>query len=131
MSGGIDDPKYDIFYTEDEDKDTSSNWDLVLTPTESLNNKGDIRFQVASSDSYWMDVSHGHINFEARILLKAGTNPTAAELVAFVNNAAHSMFSDLKVNINETMVYGGDNTYHFVAYMHNHFTRTVSNQQSN
>lgn len=124
MAGIIDDPKYDIFYTEDEDKDTSSNWDLVLTPTESLNNKGDIRFQVPSSDSYWMDLSHGHINFEARIVSKDGTVPASTESVVFINNAAHSLFSDFKVKINESLIYGGDNNYYFVAYMHNHLQYT-------
>ena len=120
----IDDPKYDIFYTEDEDKDTSSNWDMVLTPTESLNNKGDIRFQISPSDTYWMDLSHGHINFEARIVHKDGTVPADTESIIFINNAAHSLFSDFKVKINESMVYGGDNNYHYVAFMHNHLQYT-------
>lgn len=120
MAPSIDDPKYDIFYTENADKDTSSSWDLIKTPLEALDNKGNIRFHIPPSMSYWMDLSHGHIDFEARIIHKDGSIPASSETVAFVNNAAHSLFSDFKLAINETIVAGGDGNYHFVAYMHNH-----------
>ena len=116
----IDDPKYDIFYTDNADKDTSSSWDMIKTPLESLDNKGNIRFHIPASASYWMDLSHGHIDYEARIVHKDGSIPLAAETIAFINNAAHSMFSDFKLSINETIVAGGDGNYHLIAYMHNH-----------
>ncbi|MEL7521001.1 MAG: hypothetical protein AAGJ80_05175, partial [Cyanobacteria bacterium J06553_1] len=128
----IDDPKYDIFYTEQADRDTSSSWDLIKTPLEALDNKGNIRFHIPASNSYWMDLSHGHIDFEARIVhadgsipdtvtaAAAGTKPaTTKKTIAFINNAAHSLFSDFKMTINETIVAGGDGNYHFIAYMHN------------
>lgn len=120
----IDDPKYDIFYHEPEDKDTSASWDLIKTPLESLDNKGDIRFSIPPSTSYWIDWSNGFINFEARIVKKDGKVPTDAEKVIFINNAAHAMFSDFKVKINESVVSGGDGNYHFIAYMHNHLQFT-------
>ena len=116
----IDDPKYDIFYTESADKDTSSSWDMIKSPIDSLNNKGNIRFHIPASAKYWMDLSHGHIDYEARIMHKDGSKPADSEVAAFINNAAHSMFSDFKLAINETIVAGGDGNYHFLAYMHNH-----------
>lgn len=115
----IDDPKYDIFFMEQADKDTSSSWDMIKTPLEALDNKGNIRFHIPASDRYWMDLSHGHIDFEARILKSDGSKPATGELTAFINNAAHSLFSDFKMTINETIVAGGDGNYHMVAYMHN------------
>ena len=120
MAPPIDDPKYDIFYTENADKDTSSSWDMIKSPIDSLDNKGNIRFHLPASASYWMDLPHGHIDYEARIMHKDGSKPASTELVAFINNAAHSNFSDFKLSINETLVAGGDGNYHFLAYMHNH-----------
>ena len=108
MAPPIDDPKYDIFYMETADKDTSSSWDMIKTPLESLDNKGNIRFHIPASASYWMDLSHGHIDFEARIVHKDAKKPAKAELAVFINNAAHSLFSDFKLSINETIVAGGD-----------------------
>lgn len=119
MAPPIDDPKYDIFYTETADKDTSSSWDMIKPPIDSLENKGNIRFHIPASASYWMDLSHGHIDFEARIMRKGGATPAGTENYAFINNAAHSIFSDFKLAINETIVAGGDGNYHFLAYMHN------------
>ena len=126
----IDDPKYDIFYTEQADKDTSSNYDLIKTPLEALDNKGNIRFHIPASNSYWMDLSHAHIDFEARIVHSDGKiphattdpaakPPTTKKTIAFINNGAHSVFSDVKMTINETIVAGGDGNYHLIAYMHN------------
>lgn len=120
----IDDPKYDIYFTEAEDKDTSGSWDLIKTPLESLDNKGDIRFQIPASTTDWMNLYRGFINFEARIVLKDGSTPAAADQVMFINNAAHSLFSDFKVKINENVVSGGDGNYHLIAYMHNHLQYT-------
>ena len=129
----IDDPKYDIFYNEMADKDTSECVDSIFSPLEALDNKGNIRFNILASDRYWLDPSSGHIDFEARIIKsdgsmppteekkdKAGTVIVAAETVAFVNNAAHSLFKDIKGSINETVIFGGDHNYHFNAYMYNH-----------
>lgn len=116
----IDDPKYDIFYVEPEDKDTSSSWDLIKTPLEALDNKGDIRFHIPASASYWMHLSDAYIDFEARIVTKDGKDVPTAESAIFINNAAHSLFSDFRVKINESSVAGGDGNYHYIAFMHNH-----------
>ena len=124
MAPPIDDPKYDIFYSENVDKDTSSSWDMIKPPQDSLNNKGNIRFIIDASTKYWMDLSHAYIDYEARIIHKDGTVPAATEEVAFINNAAHSIFSDFKLAINETIVAGGDGNYHFIAYFHNHLQYT-------
>ena len=131
MAAIIDDPKYDIFYNETADKDTSECVDSIFSPLEALDNKGNIRFNILASDKYWLDPSNGHIDFEARILKSDGTVPpttaktvgattTPAETVAFVNNAAHSLFKDIKGSINETVIFGGDHNYHLNAYMYNH-----------
>jgi hypothetical protein len=120
----IDDPKYDIFYTEPEDKDTSGSWDLIKTPLEALDNNGDIRFDIPASSIYWMDLSNAHINYEARIITATGASAPAGEKFVFINNAAHSLFSDFKVKINESVVAGGDGNYHMLAYMHNHLQYT-------
>ena len=131
----IDDPKYDIFYADPPSRDTDDKWDLIKTPLESLDNKGNIRFLIPASAEYWMDWSNGFIDFEARIVYKntaaaktAKTNTKKDEAfddkVMFINNTAHSLFSDFKVALNEKVVAGGDGNNHHVAYMKTHLQYT-------
>ena len=124
----IDDPKYDVFHEEGIDRDTSMSWDLVKMPMESIegNTKGDIRFVVDASDRYWMDMNNACIRFEARIVKEDRSKFDTANdgKYCFVNNAAHSLFQDLRVKVNETQVFGGTMDYHYIAYMSNHLQYT-------
>ena len=71
-----------------------------------------------------MDLSNDHMNYEAIIISAGRTAAPTGEKFVFINNAAHSLFSDFKVKINESVVAGGDGNYHHLAFMHNHLQYT-------
>ena len=98
------DPQFDVFRNEKIDVSTSGLYVNIIHPVESLDNDGDIRFQIDPNEKYWMQWSESKVTLEARILKSDGAgkwiNLAAADKVIFANNAAHSIFQDVKLKIN-------------------------------
>ena len=111
----LSDPQFDVFHNEAIDASASGCWMKIVSPIESLDNDGDIRFEIEANDKYWMAWGDSYVTMEATIkkakAASGSENLTAAEKIIFVNNAAHSLFQDVKVKINYNAVEGGNNMY--------------------
>ena len=120
----LSDPQFDVFHNEAIDASASGCWMKIVNPIESLDNECDIRFEIDANDKYWMAWGDSYVTMEATIKkTKAGggtENLTADEKMVFINNAAHSLFQDVKVKINYNAVEGGNNMYPWLAYLNNH-----------
>ena len=132
------DPQFDVFQNENIDVSTSGLWTKIIHPIESLDNEGDIRFQIDANEKFWMQWGESKVTLEAGIQ-KADAGGRWIDLepdddVIFANNAAHTIFQDVKVKINYNAIEGGNNLYAWLAYMNNHlqfckvrFVRVVNN----
>ena len=120
----INDPQFDVFHNIDADASASGCWMKIVNPIESLDNECDIRFEIDANDKYWMAWGDSYMTMEATVLktkAAGGTeNLPVEEKMVFINNAAHSIFQDVKVKINYNAVEGGNNMYPWLAYMNNH-----------
>src|SRR5438093_8442942 len=85
-------------------------------------------FEIRGNDDF-IDLNSITLHISAKIT-KADNNPYPAERadakqeVAFINNVLHSMFSDVIVSINGTIVEGGDQNYFLKAFINTMFTFT-------
>ena len=120
----FDDPQFDVFHNEAVDASAFGNWVKTVAPTESVDNDGDIRFEFDINEKYWMGWADSYITLEAQIQNIDTSGKVVAldadEHVILINNGAHSLWSDVKVKINQNAVEGGNSMYPWLAYMNNH-----------
>ena len=89
------DPQFDVFRREPIEVSASGRWTKILAPVESIDNEGDIRFELESNEVYWMDWGSHFITLDAKIrIVDAGVakNLGATDEAIFINNAGHSVF---------------------------------------
>src|SRR5271156_3344338 len=100
---------------------------ISIGPYRPLTDKstGPLEFVLKENKDY-IDLQQTVLRIKVKIVNdddKAITAPVAAgdDHVAFVNNAMHSLFSDVILYINDKRVEGGDRMYPYKAYMNTIF----------
>jgi hypothetical protein len=98
-----------------------------------INTVGDIKHKMFEFDingnGDFIDLSATALYVKAKITKADNTAYAKDAEVAFVNNALHSMFSDIIVSINDTKVEGGDDLYYMKAYMNTLFSYSESTME--
>src|SRR5271156_4736 len=93
---------------------------ITLRPHHNLPEKGPIEFLLKDNKDY-INLEETTLTVKCKITNADGStiNPTTAndDQVAFVNNAMHSLFRDVEVQINGKRVEGGDNNYPYKSYI--------------
>jgi len=74
-----------------------------------------IEFSVQTTGEY-VDLGHVYLHIKARILKVNGDGYNAASQVAPGNNWLHSLFSQIDVSLNGTLITPSENTYPYRAY---------------
>lgn len=93
------------------------------TPVTSIaNNEGVIEFVIEGSLDEFIDLNETELVIEAKITKADGTNLEASDVIAPVNNWMHSMFSDIKMEIQNSVVEGGEHLYAYKSYLYNLFS---------
>ena len=76
-----------------------------------------IDFQIDPQEDY-VDLSCSYFEIELRLQKAAGAgNVVAAENTFLVNNIAHSLFKQISVRLNNTLISPQTDTYHYKAYL--------------
>ena len=86
-------------------------------PMTSLDSGGPIEFVVPGTGDAYIDLANTYLFVRAKIIRGAGTNLADDTPVAPVNNWLHSLFSQVDVYLNDTLVTPSSNTYPFRAYV--------------
>ena len=86
-------------------------------PITSLDSGGPIEFSIPGAGDAYIDLANTYLFGRAKIIRGAGTNLADDAPVAPVNNWLHSLFSQVDVYLNDTMVTRSSNTYPFRAYV--------------
>jgi hypothetical protein len=91
---------------------------LEYSPVSSIGSSdGPIEFNVGGSGQDYIDLSHSNIYVQAQIVRADGTPIDDTDNVGPVNLFLHSLFSEVDVKLNDTIVSSTNNTYAYRAYI--------------
>ena len=86
-------------------------------PTASLDSGGPIEFFIPGSGDDYIDLANTKIHVQVKVTQPNGANLDAAAPVGPVNNWLHSLFSQVDVFLNGTLVTQSTNTYAYRAFV--------------
>ena len=96
-------------------------WDIV-NPDSGYVKNNSISFKLPSTNSHYFDLSETQLFMQVKITKTNNgdeTGFTATEIVAPVNNLLHSMFSQIKILLNDKAVENSNSYYHYKSYLEN------------
>ena len=83
----------------------------------SLDSGGQIEFLIPGSGDDYLDLANTMLHVQAKVTRANGHDLDAAEPVGPVNNWLHSLFSQVDLYLNGTLVTSSSNTYAYRAYI--------------
>ena len=86
-------------------------------PLTSLDSGGQIEFILPGTRDAYIDLANTYLIIRAKVVRAVGTELAPDTPVAPVNNWLHSLFSQVDVYLNDTLVTLSSNTYPFRAYV--------------
>ena len=86
-------------------------------PMASLESGGPIEFLLPGSGDTYLDLASSYLHVQAKVTKGNGTPLDPDNAVAPVNNWLHSLFSQVDVYLNGTLVTPSTNTYPYCAYI--------------
>ena len=86
-------------------------------PITSLDSGGPIEFVVPGAGDAYIDLANTYLLVRAKVVRGVGTDIADDTPVAPVNNWLNSLFSQVDVHLNDTLVTPSSNTYPFRAYV--------------
>ena len=86
-------------------------------PLTCLDSGGPIEFVVPGTGDAYLDLANTYLLIRAKVVRGVGTDLAADTPMAPVNNWLHSLFSQVDVYLNDTLVTPSSNTYPFRAYV--------------
>ena len=86
-------------------------------PTASLDSGGPIEFFIPGSGDDYLDPANTMLHVQAKVTRANGNDLDAAEPVGPVNNWLHSLWSQVDVSLNGTLVTQSSNTCAYRAYI--------------
>src|SRR3981189_272099 len=105
---------------------------ITLRPYHSMPDKGAIEFLLKDNKEY-INLEETTLTIKCKITNADGTAIVSKiandDQVAFVNNAMHSMFKDVEVQINGKRIEGGDNNYPYKSYIASVFRFSKETQE--
>ena len=107
----------------------SGSW-LEYNPNSLLNDGTPIEFFVSGTGSDYIDLANTQLYVRAQVLRVDGTPIDNAHHVAPVNLLLHSMFSEVDLKLNDTLVSSTNNTYAYRAYIETLLSYGESAKQS-
>ena len=113
-SAGVKNPALRLFQVPPTDLSMASYRMVPIHPfTTGIN---PIDFQIDPQEDY-VDLSRSYFEIELSLKKAGGGNVVAAENTFLVNNIAHSLFKQISVRLNNTLISPQTDTYHYKAYL--------------
>jgi hypothetical protein len=88
-------------------------------PISSISQGAPIEFEVSSSGEDYLDLADSYLYVKAKIQRANGADMEDDDQVGPVNNFIHSLFSEVEVSLNGTMISASTATYPYRAYIEN------------
>ena len=107
----------DLFFVPPTQTAVEEGQFVEFHPLSSLSPGAPIEFAISGATSEYLDLSNTYLHVRAKITKADGFNLDAGTDVAPVNNWLHSLFSQVDISLNDTLVTSSENTYPFRAYI--------------
>lgn len=108
-----DKPELDLFSNLPTQAATEEGFYVEHLPTTSLDDQTSIKFSISGDSNYYISLSDSYMLVEVKITNNDGT-PTADDAgVGPVNLLAHSMFKQVDIYLNDTLISDSSNLYHY------------------
>ena len=86
-------------------------------PLSSLSQGAPVEFYISGATTDYLDLSNTYLHVRAKVTKADGTVLDQDEDVAPINYWLHSLFSQVDISLNDTLITASDNTYPFRAYI--------------
>ena len=107
----------DLFSVPPTQTSIESGMYVEYHPISSLTSGAPIEFDVSSSGDDYMDLTNSLLHVRVKITKTDGSNIAVNETVGPINNFLHSLFSQVDVTLNGTLITSSTNTYAYRAYL--------------
>ena len=88
-------------------------------PISSITGSSPLEFEVCSSGEDYLDLANSYLHVQVKLQRANGADLEDGDPVGPVNNFLHSMFSQVDIQLNGTLVSSSTNTYPYRAYIEN------------
>jgi hypothetical protein len=109
----------DLFSVPPTQTSVESGKYVEYRPVSTLTNGSPIEFDIASSGDDYIDFANSYLHVKVKITRANGNNLEVDDTVGPVNNFLHSLFSQVDVSLNGTLITNSSNTYPYRAYIEN------------
>ena len=99
-------------------------------PLSSIADGAPIEFEVSGTGEEYLDLANSHLYIKAKITAANGDNIAADAEVGPVNNFLHSLFSQVDVTLNGTLITSSTNTYPYRAYIEDLLSHGADSKES-
>ncbi|XP_067941917.1 uncharacterized protein F54H12.2-like [Watersipora subatra] len=110
-------PELDIFSTPPTMAALEDSWSTEYLPTTSLDDTSPIKFMISGDSNHYIDPYSSYLYLEVKITKQDGTDIDAGTQIGPVNLLAHSLFQQVDVWLNDTLITSSSNLYHYRAYL--------------
>ena len=113
-SAGVSNPRLELFDVPDTDLSMSSRRWVKINPFNTGINP--VTFQVDPQEDF-LDLNESFFEVEFTAKKSDATNLLQADVMALANNLAHTLFKQINVRLNGTLISPQTDTYHLKAYL--------------
>src|SRR6266516_2627012 len=110
-------PQLDLFTTPMTQTSIESGSWAEFNPTSALSDSMPIEFDISGAGTSYIDLAHTQLIVRAQLLKADGTRIDNTAHVAPINLFLHSLFSEIDVKLNGTLITSSNNTYAYRAYI--------------
>ena len=86
-------------------------------PISKLSDEGAIEFSISNSGEHFLDLANSFLYLKIQILKGSGANLSSSDSVAPINNIVSSLFSQIDVTLNGTLVSTSNNLHAYQSYL--------------
>lgn len=108
-----DKPELDLFTNAPTQAAAEEGFYVEHLPTTSLDDQTSIKFSISGDSNYYISLADSYMQAEVKITNNDGTDIAADAVVGPVNLLAHSMFKQVDIYLNDTLITDSSNLYHY------------------
>ena len=107
----------DLFTVPPTQTSIESGTYVEYNPISTINDDTPIEFVVSGGGQDYIDLANTQLYVKAKIVKRDGTDIVAADRVGPVNLLLHSLFTEVDVKLNDTLITSTNNTYPYRSYL--------------
>ena len=92
-------------------------WTTEYLPTTAINDSSPIKFFVSGDTNHYIDANCTYLYLEVKVTTNAGANLAENAAVGPINLLAHSLFQQVDIWLNDTLITNASNLYHYRAIL--------------